>query len=518
MSHSEESRRAPQPAESGEDPGHAVLPGPHESASVGFWFAFAPVLCLIVLLVGSVWVFGDDATGGPSQVALMLAGFVAAGFALKSGTSWSRLEAQVLRSTGYVTQAILILLLVGGLIGTWILGGIVPTLIVWGLRLLSPELFLAAAVVISALVSLATGSSWSTAGTLGLALIGIGNTMQIDPAMSAGAVISGVYFGDKMSPFSETTNLASSMVGVDLFTHIRHMLYTTVPGILITLLIFFVIGLAGDTAVGYDPARIDVVISGIESVFDTSPVMFLPPLILFVLVARRMPAIPALMVGLLLGVLFALLFQPEALRGFEPAGAAASDSGFLTAAIRAAGHAAATGYVSSSGVPEVDDLLSRGGMSSMLTTIWLILAAMFFSGIMEGSGFLQRIAAGILRFARGAGHLIAASLGTSFFLNFTASDQYLSLVVTGRMYKDAFSREGLEHKNLSRALEDSGTLTSALVPWNTCGAFMASTLGVATLSYLPYAFLNWTVPLISLAYGYAGFSIARRRIQEQAPE
>lgn len=504
------------PASRKSDPAHSVLPGPHDPSPVSFWFAFTPVLCLIILLVGSVWIFGDDATGGPSQVALMLAGFIAAGFALASGSTWSGLERQILLSTGYVTQAILILLLVGGLIGTWILGGIVPTLIVWGLRLLSPEFFLAAAVVISALVSLATGSSWSTAGTLGLALIGIGNTMQIDPAMSAGAVISGAYFGDKMSPFSETTNLASSMVGVDLFVHIRHMLYTTVPGIVITILIFFVIGIVGDTASGYDPGRIEAVISGIHVIFDTSPVMLLPPLILFVLVARRMPAIPALMAGMLLGILFAILFQPAAIEAFSKSGASGAAISFLEQATRAAGHAAATGYVAQTGVEEVDALLSRGGMSSMLTTIWLILSAMFFSGIMEGSGFLQRIAAGILHFARGSGNLIAASLGTSFFLNFTASDQYLSLVVTGRMYKDAFTREGLEHKNLSRALEDSGTLTSALVPWNTCGAFMASTLGVSTLAYLPYAFLNWMVPLISLAYGYIGYSITRTTRSEAA--
>ncbi|MCR9144874.1 MAG: Na+/H+ antiporter NhaC [bacterium] len=511
--------------DSNEGPTAHSSPGdsPHDTTVFqgGFWFAFAPVLCLIVLLVGSVIIFGDDTTGGPGQVALMLAGFIAATFALISGSTWAALERQVLLSTGYVTQAILILLLVGGLIGTWILGGIVPTLIVWGLHLLSPEVFLAAAVVISALVSLATGSSWSTAGTLGLALVGIGNAMQIDPAMSAGAVISGAYFGDKMSPFSETTNLASSMVGVDLFAHIRHMFYTTVPGIAITIVVFLVLGLSGDAAAGYDPARIESVVSGIESVFDTSPVMLLPPLILFVLVARRMPAIPALMVGLLLGVVFALLFQADAIRSFvapPPAGDITSSLDRLSfgEAIRAAGNAAATGYEAHSGVPVVDDLLSRGGMASMLTTIWLILSAMFFSGIMEGSGFLQRIAAGILRFARGAGNLIAASLGTSLFLNLTASDQYLSLVVTGRMYKDAFAREGLEHKNLSRALEDSGTLTSALVPWNTCGAFMASTLGVATLSYLPYAILNWSVPLIALAYAYLGYSVTR--IPEQAPE
>lgn len=484
--------------------------------SIPFWLACAPVALLVVLLLGCVSLFGDDTTSGPGQVALMLSGFLAALIALASRQArWSDLELQVLRTTGFVTQAILILLLVGGLIGTWILGGIVPTLIVWGLRLLAPEVFLLAALAMSALVSLATGSSWSTAGTLGLALIGVGNALQIDPAMTAGAVISGAYFGDKMSPFSETTNLASSMVAVDLFEHIRHMLATTVPGFVIAAIVFAALGQGVSPADGFDPDRIQRVIGGIEAIFDTSPAMLLPPLILFVLVARRMPAIPALMIALLLGVVFAVLFQGEAVRLFAGGDQASQDWRLF---VRAAGNAAATGYVASSGVESVDGLLSRGGMASMLNTVWLILSAMFFSGVMEGSGFLQRIAAGVLYYARGAGHLVAATLGTAGFLNFSASDQYLSLVVTGRMYREAYAREGLDPKNLSRALEDGGTLSSALVPWNTCGAFMASTLGVATLSYLPYAVLNWSVPLISLIYGYTGFTIARGRAADESSE
>ena len=478
--------------------------------SVPFWLACTPVALLVALLLGCVYLFGDDTTSGPGQVALMLSGFLAALIALASRQArWSDLEAQVLRTTGFVTQAILILLLVGGLIGTWILGGIVPTLIVWGLKLIAPEVFLLAALGMSALVSLATGSSWSTAGTLGLALVGVGNAMQIAPAMPAGAVLSGAYFGDKMSPFSETTNLASSMVAVDLFEHIRHMLATTVPGFVLAAVVFLVLGLGLDAPAAFEPDRIQNVIVGIESIFDTSLAMLLPPLILFVLVARRMPAIPALMIALLLGVVFALLFQSEAVRLFVGAGADANEGPGWQPFIRAAGNAAATGYVSNSGVESVDSLRSRGGMASMLNTVWLILSAMFFSGIMEGSGFLQRIAAGVLSYARGAGHLIAATLGTAGFLNFSASDQYLSLVVTGRMYREAYAREGLDPKNLSRALEDGGTLSSALIPWNTCGAFMASTLGVATLSYLPYAVLNWSVPLSSLGYAYTGFTIAR---------
>lgn len=469
--------------------------------SPGLLESLLPVVLLIVVLIGVVLIFGDDSTSGPSQVALIFCGFVAALLAHSQGTSWTTLERAVLQSIGYVTQAILILLLVGALIGTWILGGIVPTLIVWGLELLSPAVFLAASTVICALVSLATGSSWSTAGTLGLALIGIGSTMNISPAMTAGAVISGAYFGDKMSPFSETTNLASSMVGVDLFVHIRHMIYTTGPGFLIAFLLFLWLGLSNSHE-GFDPARIETVTTAIEARFDTGLYVLLPVVILFTLVALRVPAIPALLTGSILGVVFAALFQPEAVRVFS------GESGpYVTSLAKAGLKAAATGFQASTGEKAVDDLLSRGGMYGMLTTVWLILAAMFFSGIMEGSGMLGRIAGAILSVARGTGNLIAATVGTAAFMNVAASEQYLSIVLTGRMYKNAYDRQGLDPRNLSRALEDSGTLTSALVPWNTCGAFMASTLGVATLAYAPFAFLNYINPLISILYGYTGLTI-----------
>ena len=473
-----------------------------KSRQPGLLESLFPVALLIGALIGVVWIFGDDSTGGPSQVVLMLCGFAAALMAHSQGTSWRTLETAVLKSVGFVTQAILILLLVGALIGTWILGGIVPTLIVWGLELLSPSVFLAASSLICALVSLATGSSWSTAGTLGLALIGIGGTLGISPAMTAGAVISGAYFGDKMSPFSETTNLASSMVSVDLFVHIRHMLYTTGPGFAIAFLIFLGIGLT-DSGEGFDPARIRMVTEAINARFDTGLYMLLPVLILFALVALRVPAIPALLTGSILGMVFAAIFQPGIVTGF------AGESGlhYGVVALKASLQAAANGFESDTGVKAVDGLLSRGGMFGMLTTVWLILAAMFFSGVMEGSGMLQKIAAAILSLARGTGNLIAATIGTATFMNFTASEQYLSIVLTGRMYKDAYERQGLHPKNLSRALEDSGTLTSALVPWNTCGAFMASTLGVATFAYAPFAFLNYINPLISILYGYTGVTI-----------
>ncbi len=474
-----------------------------KSREPGLIESLFPVALLVVSLVGIVSVFGDASTGGPSQVALILCGFVAALVAHSQGTAWVTLEASVLRSVGFVTQAILILLIVGALIGTWILAGVVPTLIVWGLKLLSPSVFLAATCLICSLVSLATGSSWSTAGTLGLALIGIGGTMGVSPAMTAGAVVSGAYFGDKMSPFSETTNMASSMVGVPLFTHIRHMTYTTAPGFTLSMLLYLGIGYF-DSGEGFDPARIDAVTNAIEANFATGLHLLLPVIILFALVAFQVPAIPALLTGTILGMVFAAIFQPDLVRAFAGAG----ESPYALAVLKASLKSAATGFESKTGLATVDDLLSRGGMFDMLTTVWLILAAMFFSGIMEGSGMLQKIAGAILSVARGTGNLIAATLGTAVFMNITASEQYLSIVLTGRMYEDAYARQGLHPKNLSRALEDAGTLTSPLVPWNTCGAFMASTLGVATFAYAPFAFLNYINPLISAFYGYAGITIA----------
>ncbi|MCB1324237.1 MAG: Na+/H+ antiporter NhaC [Spirochaetales bacterium] len=469
----------------------------------GLVLSLLPVLFLVVAVTATVFAFGDAATSGPSQVALILAGFVAAFVAVLSGVPWKRLESHVRHSIGFVGQAILILLLVGGLIGTWILAGIVPALIVLGLDLLGPRSFLAASCLVCALVSMATGSSWSTAGTLGLALIGVGHTIGISPGMSAGAVISGSYFGDKMSPFSETTNLASSIVGVDLFEHIRHMLYTTLPALAIALVLYVVLGFSSGVQ-GYDPARTRLVVEGIESRFYTGLPVLLPLPILFVLVWRRVPAIPALGIGILLGVIFAAIFQSEVVRDF-----AGQQGPAFFRPVRAGLQAAATGFTSNGEDATINTLLSRGGMAAMLPTIWLILSAMFFSGVLEGAGMLQTIALSVLRAARGPGNLIAATIGTAVFMNVTASEQYLSIVITGRMYRPAYESEGLAARNLSRALEDSGTLTSALVPWNTCGAFMSQTLGVATVTYLPFAFLNFLTPLISILYGYVGFTIPR---------
>ncbi len=462
-----------------------------------------PILFLIVLLIGSVLVFKDSATSGPSQVALMLGGFFAAALAFLKGTKWADMERQILHSIGIVAQAILILILVGSLIGTWILAGVVPSLIVWGLEILSPKIFLFASAVITAIISMATGSSWSTAGTMGLALIGIGNTMGIHPGISAGAIISGAYFGDKMSPFSETTNLASSMVRTDLFVHIRHMVYTTGPAMTIALVLYLIIGFTLDVK-GYDPSKIELVVASIRNNFNVSLWMILPIVILFGLIAMKISAIPALIIGTITGGIFAVIFQPDAIMAFS-----GKETGYhyLFLSIKAVFQVSANGYIGHTGLKEVDDLLTRGGMASMLNTVWIILMAMFFSGIMEGSRMLHTLANSILKLAKSTGSLVLSTILTAIFMNVLAADQYLSIVITGRMYDEAYRQRNLKPRNLSRTLEDAGTLTSPLVPWNTCGAFMSSTLGVPTIEYLPYAFLNIINPVISVIYGYTGFTI-----------
>lgn len=470
----------------------------------GLLLSLLPVGFLVIALTTTVIIFGTEAIQGPAQVVLTMSGFFAAMIAMLRGSSWHELEGSVKKAVSDVTQAIIILLLIGSLIGVWILAGVVPTIIVWGLKILRPSLFLFAACVISGIVSLATGSSWSTAGTIGVALIGIGQAAGIDMGMTAGAIVSGAYFGDKMSPFSETTNLAPSMAGSALFEHIRHMVYTTAPGVAIALFLYLILGL-GYTGPGNDVSHIARITSVINGNFNTSLLLLIPPVITIGIMVKKVPAIPAIMIGILLGLLFALLFQ----RQHIPGTADPTLSATMANAVKIALNTAATGYKAATGSREVDNLLTKGGMSAMLPTIWLILSAMFFAGIMEGSGMLHSIALAILKRVKSTGNLIAATLGTCLVTNILASDQYLSIVITGRMYKEVYESRNLHPKNLSRALEDSGTLTSPLVPWNTCGSFMASSLGVATFAYLPFAFLNIITPFISLLYGYTGFTIAR---------
>lgn len=461
-----------------------------------------PLAVLIGLLAGNVYLFKDEGLGGPNQIALLLAAAVALGISVFSGKSLKTLLEHVFSSLQTAVPAMIILLMVGALAGTWMASGIVPAMIFYGLKILTPSVFLVAGCIVCSIVSLATGSSWSTVASVGIALMAIGKALGFSDGMIAGAIISGAYFGDKMSPLSDTTNLAPAVVGTDLFTHIRYMMYTTVPSIVITLIIFAGIGLFGSVKkVGTD---IQPMLNAIDGAFFISPLALIVPLAVILLIFKRVPAIPALFIGALLGGIYALFFQPDILAQVAvPRGEGFIRSGGAVLKVMGEGITITTGSA------EVDELLSSGGMAGMLKTIWLIICAMIFGGAMEGAGMLQRITRSLMSLVVGEGSLIATTAGTTLFMNATASDQYLAIVVPGRMFADAYKEHGLDPKVLSRTLEDSGTVTSALIPWNTCGAFHSQTLGVATFAYLPFCFFNLISPVMTVAQGMIGYKIAR---------
>ena len=466
-----------------------------------FFLALFPVLFLIVALsVNVVGVYGDDALSGPNQVILLLSGLLAMIVGRQMGVEWDTLFQAVGKSIANSATAMVILLLIGGLAASWLLGGVVPAMIHYGLDLLDPTVFLPASLVICAAVSLATGSSWSTTATMGIALIGIGKAMGISEAMTAGAVISGAYFGDKLSPLSDTTNLAPAMAGTDLFTHIRYMAWTTVPSISIALIAFVFIGLG--SAENAEVQQAVYIQEVLEMHFHMTPWLFAAPAVVVLLIALRVPAIPSIFSGIAAGLICALLFQSELLSILRSTDDAEGLYRLLMDTV-------AQGLSVSTESEMVNELLNTSGMKGMLGTIWLILSAMVFGGAMEGAGLLRVISERLLRLARTDFSLIGTTSATSIGLNLTASDQYLAIVVPGRMYAQAYEERGLAPENLSRTLEDAGTVTSVLVPWNTCGAYQSSVLGVATGAYLPYAIFNWLSPLMTLVFSFLAVRIKR---------
>jgi NhaC family Na+:H+ antiporter len=445
--------------------------------------ALIPVLFLIGALALTIIAYGLS-----PHMPLICASAVAAGVAVYYKHSWKDIQTGMVHGINLAMGAILILMVVGILIGTWILGGVVPTMIYYGLKVLSPGIFLVATMIICSIVSLGTGSSWSTAGTVGVALIGVGAALEIPLPMVAGAIISGAYFGDKMSPLSDTTNLAPAMAGTDVFTHIRHMVYTTAPGYVIALILYGIIG-AKFAGGSMTTDSIDTMLTTMDQAFTINPVLLLPPVLVIFMVVKRTPPLPALLAGAALGGVFAMLLQ----------------SASLAEVIQVA-H---SGYLGDTGVVSVDDLLSRGGLMSMMETVALIMCALSFGGIMESTNMLHVIARNLLKLVTGTGSLVATTIFSTISMNVVAADQYMAIVIPGRMYKNAYDKQGLHPKNLSRALEDSGTLTSPLIPWNTCGAFMWATLGVYPLAYLPFAFLNLMNPVVSLFYGFTGITMEK---------
>lgn len=455
------------------------------------WEALIPIAALIVFL--SVTILKYD---GSPHVPLIFSALVAALMAVRVGLTWSEIEKGFIETINMSMQAMLILIIIGTVIGAWMLSGTVPAMIYYGLNVLSPGIFLAATCVICCIVSLATGSSWTTAGTVGVALLGVGQGLGIPTPMIAGSIISGSYFGDKLSPLSDTTNLAPAMSGAKLFDHIKHMIYTTGPSFIIALVLYGLLGLrfAGK---GLDYSQIKSIQDALTAQFNINLFLLIPPAIVIILVIKKVPAIPGLFMGTILGAVFAVVFQGKGI-------------GDIVNVLN-------SGYVSETGFQLIDDLLTRGGIQSMMSTVSLILCAMVFGGIMEKAGFLHTLADKLLSWSRSTGSLVLTTVVSCIFVNLVAGDQYLSLVIPGRMYKDEYARRGLHPKNLSRCLEDSGTLTSPLVPWNTCGAFMFGALGVHPFAYLPFAFLNLINPFVSILFGYTGITMDKTdKIEKEA--
>lgn len=464
--------------------------------------ALIPVVVLVAMLAYNVYVYGDDALSGSNQFILLLGGSVAAIVGFFNKVSYKKMIEEVANNIKSTTGAILILLFVGALAGTWLISGVIPTMIYYGLKLLNPTIFLPATVVICAVISIATGSSWTTSATVGIALVGIGGALGIPLGMVAGAVLSGAYFGDKMSPLSDTTNLAPAMAGTDLFTHIRYMTYTTVPTIIVSLIVFIILGFTFDTT---GQADTEAILVSIKETFHISAWLFLVPAAVIFLIIRKTQPLIALLIGTLLGGLFAIIFQPDIvlkITGAEQLNFRAAYQGVM--------NAITIDTAIETNNTELNDLFSSGGMYGMLGTIWLIICAMVFGGVMDAIGALSTISAALLKLAHTIFGLFASTVATCLVLNVTASDQYLAIVVPGKMFSKAFKEKGLAPENLSRTLEDSGTVTSVLIPWNTCGAYQSGVLGVGVEQYFVYAVFNWLSPIMTLIF--AGFNIKIRQI------
>ncbi len=453
------------------------------------WEALLSIVALILAISLAILRYEVD-----PQVPILIGVLVAALIGMRAGYTWKEVETGMLNGITNSLQAIIILGVIGILIGVWILSGVVPTLLYYGLKIMHPKIFLPATLIICSITSLATGSSWGTSGTIGIALIGIGSGLGFPLPVVAGAVLSGAYFGDKMSPLSDTTNLAPAMVGSDLYTHIKHMTYTTGVSIGITLIIEIVLGFiyGGGEA---DMVAVQQILTGIDAQFTINPLLLIPPLLVMGLAYWRIPAIPGITVGILAAALLGAIFQGNSM------------GDLLSAAYG--------GYSSQSGIDAVDNLLSKGGFESMMYTVSLIICAMMFGGVMEKTDQLRTVVKVILKKAQTTGSLITATVLTAIASNLILCDQYMSIVMTGKMYAQAFKDQNLDPKNLSRAIEDSATVTACLVPWNSGGAYQAATLGVATIAYLPFSFFCWISPIISVLYGWFNITIAPLEPEEQ---
>ena len=454
--------------------------------------ALLPVILLVSLLSYNVFVYGDEALNGSNQFILLISGAFAALIGFFNKIQYKTMIIGIAENLKSVTGAILILLFVGALAGTWLISGIIPAMIYYGLMILHPSIFLPACIIISALISLSTGSSWTTSATVGIALIGIGTVLNIPVGMVAGAVISGAYFGDKLSPLSDTTNLAPAMADAELFSHIRYMTHTTIPSIIITLIFFLILSLLQSTS---GLADTDALIIAIREKFTINLYLFLVPIIVIFLIIKKTPPLIALLIGTILGAIFSIIFQPQILKEI-------TKSEILTPSIAYRGIidaiSVSTQITTSNNL--LNDLFISGGMKGMLSTIWLIICAMVFGGVMDAIGALKQISKTLLDWTKNTFQLFASTVASCLAVNLTASDQYLAIVIPGKMFSKAYKERRLAPENLSRTLEDSGTVTSVLIPWNTCGAYQSSVLNVSVGEYFIFAIFNWLSPFMTLIY------------------
>jgi len=477
------------------------------SAGLSIGVALLPIIFLVLLLSINVFIYGDDSLNGTNQFILILSGLFGASIGFIYKVSYKKILTSISNSVKSVTGALLILLFVGALAGTWMISGIIPAMVYYGLKILDPNIFLPACIVICSIISVATGSSWTTSATVGIALVGIGKALGIPAGMVGGAVIAGAYFGDKLSPLSDTTNLAAAVTKVDLFKHIKYLTYTTIPSISITLIVFIILGFLQVSDGTTDNTYL---LNAISEKFNISLVLFIVPLLVLIMIVKKTPPLIALVIGTLAGALFSLIFQPQIISELS----GVTNSSLIDSYIVIMN--TITGEINIETNNEIlNDLFSTGGMLGMMNTIFLVIGTMVFGGVMDAIGALKTISKALLKWADNTFKLFASTVASCLALNVSASDQYLSIVVSGKMFEKAFEDKGLAPENLSRTLEDSATVTSALIPWNSCGAYHSSVLGVSVGEYFIYAIFNWISPFMTLLYAALRIKIRTLGIKNQ---
>jgi Na+:H+ antiporter, NhaC family len=474
--------------------------------------AIIPLVALAVLIASSLALFGLDALDGPIQVALVICVMIAGGIAMKNGHSWEDVQKAGQGALASITSAVFILLAVGALIGVWNLSGTIPTLVYYGIQILSPTWYYAATALICGAIAMSIGSSWTTAGTIGVGLVGVATMLGTSPAITAGAVICGAYLGDKLSPLSETTILTAQMVRVDVHEHIKRQAWTSVPAFLLAFAALMAIGLVRGPDV-HNPVGETLELNKLDGIYNITPLNLLPLLLLAYLSIRKLPAPFALLCSAIFAGILGAFLQPDVMQNYI--GGAHYHP--VVGSIKGIWQAMANGFQSNTGISEIDSLLSRGGMDSMLTTLWLIIGAVTFGALLEEFGLIARLTDPLVHAAKGTGRLFATVFACGFGLNVVAGDQYIALVLPSRIFRLEFQNRGLAGTNLSRLAADSGTVTSPLVPWNSCGAYMGAVLGVATLTYLPYCFFNYLSPGLSVLYGFTGFKIEKTEAARDEP-